>query len=423
MESLCSFDPAWSRDEAIVVPRDTIKVLRERIVNSLLRKASLYETQSPSIDNIIEAGLQTIDELFQDDASMSNVILKRLRQAAPESDQVLRIVKEAIHQWYRSAVPAVTRDPSSGLVPTEEGVPGAPGTTIEIWERDRAAEQFFYGNMGLIGMLMTSEPWQTAPAKKMFAVSLCANSMTSLLYSAYMIVSATPAFPLQESTQSQMMEGLRLYIRTAWLLARDSQVQGPGLEFGATTNEIKVSNDGRRLMSKVGRVEWAEAPLWHPVRRVPGSAWNKFIRNTGQKIFQPAAADSQAASQFQIPSSALTLVEPWEQYYAEIRRRFDQTGRQREALSTPEQRRCQFARLSEATGSPYKERELKERTALQAQDINQAYAYHLPMVKKAISDARGMLTLPFVTTAGRALRFEEDPPELEPDLFLMKFET
>lgn len=221
-------------------------------------------------------------------------------------------------------MPAITRDPSSGLV--RDDLPDGPEATVDIWERERAAEQFYFGNIGLIGMLMTSDAWSVPATKELFSVTLCANCTTSLLYSAYMIVCATPAFPLQQTSEEQMTEGLRLYIRSAWLLARDSQIQSPGLDFGATTNEIKLSSDGRRLLSKVGRVEWSEAPLWHPVRRVPGSPWNKFIRNTGQKIFQPSSADAQAASQFQIPSSALTLIEPWEQYYDEIRRRFDQVG-------------------------------------------------------------------------------------------------
>lgn len=51
MESICSFDPVWSRDEAVAVPRHTIKALRERIVAYLLDQAVLADTESPSIDS------------------------------------------------------------------------------------------------------------------------------------------------------------------------------------------------------------------------------------------------------------------------------------------------------------------------------------------------------------------------------------
>ena len=51
-------------------------------------------------------------------------------------------------------MPAITRDPSSGLV--RDDLPDGPEATVDIWERERAAEQFYFGNIGLIGMLMTS---------------------------------------------------------------------------------------------------------------------------------------------------------------------------------------------------------------------------------------------------------------------------
>ncbi|KAM0260915.1 hypothetical protein ACHAQJ_002535 [Trichoderma viride] len=60
-------------------------------------------------------------------------------------------------------------------------------------------------------------------------------------------------------------------------------------------------------------------------------------------------------------------------------------------------------------------------TATSVDNLDQEYLYNLPMVKKQISDSRGNLTLPLLTTAIRALRFEEDPDEIEQNLFMMTF--
>lgn len=178
-------------------------------------------------------------------------------------------------------------------------------------------------------MLLTSETWAVPKQKNMFRVVLCANATTSILYAAFMITSSNSGadFPARETPFPQAFEAFRLYIRSSWLLAREGEIQTPGQDYSATTDEVKMSNDGKRLLSKIGRAEWSEAPLWHPVRKVPGSPWNKFIRNTGQKMF-PRIGDSVEPMKFQVPSSALTLIEPWEQYYADIRSRFDEVGSQ-----------------------------------------------------------------------------------------------
>lgn len=279
------------------------------------------------ITEVIHVCFRAIESLLHGDVEDENPIVRALRQAGARHNDISIPTKQAIHQWYRSTVPAVTRDPSSGLAHTTIAEADFPGAARDVWDRDQAAEQFFYGNMGLISMLMTSESWKTPASSELFRVSLCANATTSIMYAAFMILSANPAVnsPGREPPSSQIFEAFRLYLRSSWLLARDGQVQMPGQDYSTTTDELKMSNDGKRLLSKVGRSEWSEAPLWHPVRKVPGSPWNKFMRNTGQMVFQ-MEGDAKGPTSFQVPSSALTLVEPWEQYYADIRARFDQVS-------------------------------------------------------------------------------------------------
>lgn len=42
-------------------------------------------------------------------------------------------------------------------------------------------------------------------------------------------------------------------------------------------------------------------------------------------------------------------------------------------------------------------------------------------IKRPISDSRGNITLPFLASAARAFRFEIEPPETEPDLYMLLF--
>jgi hypothetical protein len=121
-------------------------------------------------------------------------------------------------------------------------------------------------------------------------------------------------------------EPMKLFMKTMWHIAREGSLEfdfPPAAEYGASEEEVKLSHDGKRLLSKVGQESWSEASIWHPCRRIPGSPWNKFIRNKHQKLFlSPRVGRTQLA--LQLPSSSLSLAEPWEIYYSELRSRFDQ---------------------------------------------------------------------------------------------------
>ncbi|KAL7963129.1 hypothetical protein V8C34DRAFT_310708 [Trichoderma compactum] len=96
------------------------------------------------------------------------------------------------------------------------------------------------------------------------------------------------------------------------------------------------------------------------------------------------------------------------------------TNRRRSRL-TPDDCKNQFSYLAMQTGCQYPCFIPAPETATSVNHLDQEYLYNLPMVKKPISDASGNLTLPFLTTAIRALRFGEDPDEIEQNLFMMTF--
>lgn len=235
-------------------------------------------------------------------------------------------MKEAILKWYKSAVPVTARDPQQGLPPDAEIEIGPE--TILRWNRRYSAETHAIGNSGLIAMMLASKAWYLPLNDELRRASLVSNATASILFATYLISSSTDLTHTTIFTNSTTPnnESMKLFLKTMWHIAREGSLQfdiPPAAEYGASQEEVKLSHDGKRLLSKVGQENWSETSLWHPCRRIPGSQWNKFIRNKHEKLFSsPRAGRTQLA--LQLPSSSISLAEPWEIYYSELRSRFDQ---------------------------------------------------------------------------------------------------
>lgn len=262
-----------------------------------------------------------------DDMTRSNSILSSLSVTCRRiSSGSMSCVDAALCLWYISAVPLVLRDPEHGLPPDSE-IEYDEGVAILRWNREYASEQQHVANLGLVAMVLTADLW-SRPAQPGFEVAtLISNAVASILYAVQIIV-ATEKFEsawTAAATSTDPGVASKIFIRTALNIARvgcDKFDAGPGSEFGALQNEIKLSEDARHVLSKVGRDDWSVVPVWHPCRRVPGSQWNKFMRNTKRTFF----GDGQRKKTdivYQLPSSILSLSEPWQVYYTELRSRFD----------------------------------------------------------------------------------------------------
>lgn len=226
-----------------------------------------------------------------------------------------------------SAVPIIARDPQQGL-PADSEMEVEDGIAILRWNRQYADEQHHAANLGLLAMSLTSDFWQQSRSPNLQGAELAANAAVSILYTAYILIS-TSVFKNSwqfAASAGQNEEATKTFIRTAWQVAReghDTFDSGPGSEFGATQGEIKLSKNAKALLSKVGREDWCVAPLWHPCRRVPGSAWNKFMRNSNTSFFTTQHQGHNEIC-YELPSSILSLAEPWQIYYAKLRSRFAQ---------------------------------------------------------------------------------------------------
>nr|QWT68614.1 MAT1-1-2 [Ophiocordyceps robertsii] len=444
MESIISFEPFWKQSDVISTPRDALNDIRERSLNLFLDKhkgepplpSSVEGKYFPALafDHPLIKILTTavvfecmeITRLLLEKLDDGNEILQRLHTIAVyHHNDAIYVVKGALAMWYSSAIPAVSRDPLQGLNPEALREFDENGDEFDPWSRRFATQQHRAANLGIVAMLMTfkSRDSEAHPLSK--AASLVARSVATLLYAVFLICPR-----MLEETWTHYLESTRpdetikTFLRSTWSLTRENctqlNVPAPGLEFGTTLDEVRLTRDGSNLITRIGRFSWHSPPAWHPLRNVPGSPWNKFLRNHSQPIF-PETPSQSAGFRVTIPGSLRTLASPFEEYYSELRSRMDQTGRQRRVLHREAQIH-QFHSLAEATGRRYPAMDLSEDNASYTEEPVQDFLYKLPMVKKPICDMSGHLTFPFMNTLVRAWRFQDEPDEVEPDFHIMTFE-
>jgi hypothetical protein len=265
----------------------------------------------------------------------NNPIIARLRTIAVQTEHEPMIaIKGAMALWYTSSVSIFERDIHQGVSSEEEIMTIEDGTIVATWNREYAAERHYAGNLGLMAMLLTTETWLPPKDSKLQVASLVSCAATTVLFAAYMISSRMPTY---ESWNFALPacpnnEGIRLFLRSAWRLAQQTVDDGhisPGIDFGARVDEIRLSKDGKDLLSKVGRGDWGRASFWHPGRKVPGSPWNKWIKNICRPIFPKSPYDNLRDIHivFRLPSSAILLTSVFGEYYSALRTKFDQVSK------------------------------------------------------------------------------------------------
>lgn len=286
--------------------------------------------------------------------------------------------------WQAASSPILSRQSNQAV---DSDLDGSRAPTLG-WSRRSSYEQHAIGNLCLIAMLMTSETWLPPKHEKLKAASLISAASTTILFASYLLCHAVANKPWVKGVSSaQSSEAMALFIRSSWQIVRENSDMfdsPPGSEFGATSREIMLSNDGRRFLAKDGYDTWREAPYWHPCRRIPGSCWNVFLRNAFRPLFPTELTGSKEIC-ISLPSTMFSLIRPWEAYYSELRNRYDQVwwsyrfvndhkvyiltdmsikaGRHRTLLS-PALRQAQYSRLSKATGRPYPSRKLSAQVRL-----------------------------------------------------------
>ncbi|TWU74668.1 hypothetical protein ED733_003778 [Metarhizium rileyi] len=95
-------------------------------------------------------------------------------------------------------------------------------------------------------------------------------------------------------------------------------------------------------------------------------------------------------------------------------------GRPRRNLGL-KSRQAQYGKIAAATGRPYPARAISPQFADRVVRLNQEYLLTVPLLKTPMTDLSGHLTLPFMNTALKAIRFHEEPPEPFRHFWLVSF--
>nr|QDH06610.1 mating type A-1-2 protein [Epichloe glyceriae] len=322
MENIHHFSPLWERLELIFKPEQAIEELRIKSLQAFLHNHRSEAAKPLNLNQVVLECTCIIQQLLENNND-ENEILQRLHNSG--QGDPLAIVKKALVLWYAGSCPIFSRDPHQGLPPDSE-LEDDSGAPILTWSRRFFHEQHAIGNLGLMAMLMTSETWLSPKHEKLKAASLISTASATILFASYLICTEAMHRPWAHDVSSaQSSEAMALFIRSSWQVARENSEifdSPPGREFGATLKEVKLSDDGKRFLTKIGHESWHEAPYWHPCRRVPGSSWNKYLRNFACPLFPTHLTTNYI--HISLPTTMFSLVQPWEAYYAELRIRFDQ---------------------------------------------------------------------------------------------------
>ncbi|KPM39117.1 hypothetical protein AK830_g7440 [Neonectria ditissima] len=355
-----------------------------------------------------------------------NMILEKIRELSEELDaEPIAVVHGAIYLWYQGSIPIVSREPNMGL---SEHIAEDEGFTSPA-AREHLNRQFRFANRGYLSMLMATEAWEKPTHPKLQAASLITNAAISFLFATYVIaphMEDEPLWtgPISEDPVNMCQNEMLLFLKTNWHVQREGWQDSdhrPGAEFDALKSEVKMSEDGKRLLTQVGYPDWHEVPSWHPFRVVPGSPWNKFIRNRYQKIFPVFPAMTNRV-RYMVPGSAASLTNSFREYYNVLRSQYDSTETRR-TQPTEHKLELQFWRLAEGTGLKYPTVRPLEENGHDIEDYGQAgHMSNVPLVRKPASDMSGNLTLPFLSTTSRAFRFESEPEIDDDDSYAMIFQ-
>jgi hypothetical protein len=271
----------------------------------------------------------SLKDLFATAENNKNPIISLVHQMGNElCGDPVELIQGIMCMWYQSTSPFIARDPQQGR-PTAENNTTAPGHHVQRWNRHFSGLKHILGNLGLMAMLLTAENWRDPGDDELHCAALVANTATTMIYAAYTIFFRMNILSWKYALKSTSVSlAMKSFLKCAWQVARvrygGSEACYPGQEFGANPQEVKISWQGKRLSTNIGRRRrgWHEPPFWHPLRVVPGSCWNKFLKNTARPYF-PTDDSPCVNIVYRFPSTAVKLCIPFESYYAQLRGRMD----------------------------------------------------------------------------------------------------
>lgn len=281
------------------------------------------------------------------------------------------LVTAMISEWFREVSPYMTRNVNDD--------PASDNGTRS-------------GNLGLLAMLLTMQNWNTEEGcdnLKLRDAVFVANTVTTVVCGAYLIYRGFgPALGKswdRSVTFAPPSVSIWVFLKSAWQVARTHGKWadcGPGGRFGANSEEMRMRRDGRRILVQIGRLDWEYPAYWHPGKQVPGSAWNKFLKNKNQPVFTKANEPNVGSQiMYRFPSTAIKFAQVFEGLYHHIYEGMDRRGFARILLDEDGsgQQHCQ---LASATGVWYANSEIDEEDATEMYNVIQDYLDVVPLVSR-----------------------------------------
>ena len=233
-----------------------------------------------------------------------------------------QLVRGAIELWGQLSMQHRTGDPCHGFGMDDNVTIDADGFYRLKYDEDLADQQQLIPDLGQLAIFMISDMWQAPSDPDLREAHLLASTTTTMLFGAFAFLPYVAMHPWETILKLNAdHSGLKMFLQTAWKTCRPVKPsKSPAVEFRASLNGSKLSQDGKRILTQDGQ----ELPYWHPTRRVPGSHWNKFLRNHAQPIFSTRV--NSPPFRYKVPSSVLIISQTFENFYYALRERFDQVS-------------------------------------------------------------------------------------------------
>ncbi|KAK2673069.1 MAT1-1-2/MatA-2/Smr1 [Fusarium oxysporum f. sp. vasinfectum] len=367
MDSSFSFSPLWEDPAIIYKPEKALDALHAKILNVLR-----------SVFFVIN---QVMTDLSIDNELLNGIRATHIRLA--RYDSPLNIIDAALVRWYTGAV-VVLYSHQSVRSPT-----GMPRHWIPGYRSNHPI-----ANLGFMTILRGFEEWAHPKHPKLQAASLISKVTLAILYATYTIGPHLEGFSFNHLSHMPISKSrelfLRVFVSISGNVYNDDEVftTPPAFEFGAAQGNVRICQQGKKLLVRsLSEQFYREAPDWHPYRRVPGSPWNNFIRNTELPVFSTNENPTpHAKTKYILPYNAMVLAGQFKAKYNLVRA----------FLRHPPN---QLPELSE------------EVKTLQLKCVGNDFLYHTPAIQKPRADPSGFLTLPFMSTAVYAIERHRDPAE------------
>lgn len=259
-----------------------------------------------------------------------NFMLPPIREFAERlGTEPRRVVEGAIEVWAQLSMRHSANNPFRDFGMESKVEIDTDGSILLDYNDELADQQQLIPDLGQLAMFLIAEIWQPPSVPRLRTAYLMANTTTTMLFGAFTILPYLSKLPWEAILQHNKEHmGLKLFLQTAWKVCRPAKSQPPSVKFAASLKGAFLSKNGKRILSDNGSLQ-----DWHPSRRVPGSLWNKFFRNSEQPMFSASGSTTFPMLHFRMPSSLVAITDSYHDYYLELKEKFDEVSA---ALKTPQ---------------------------------------------------------------------------------------